>query len=118
MKRCVLYQEKICNDCGECLRCDLDAGKLCDNCGKCLEESDPNAEYRSINYSLPDDEIDFDVFLDEPVEIGSPDPIEIDPELVAEWEERLAESFRRDREEESSNIPKLHAVRKHRTHKD
>jgi hypothetical protein len=39
---------------------------------------------------------DFDEFLDEPIELDVPDPIQIDPALAAEWERRLAESFRED----------------------
>lgn len=39
-KRCVLYDNKICNDCGECNICDIDPLKICDNCGKCLEGYD------------------------------------------------------------------------------
>lgn len=38
---------------------------------------------------------DFDEFLDEPIELDVPDPIQIDPALAAEWERRLAESFAR-----------------------
>ena len=37
-KRCVLDDEKMCNNCGECDRCDLDPNKICDTCGKCLDE--------------------------------------------------------------------------------
>ena len=33
---CVLDENKICNDCGECDKCDLDSSKICDNCGKCI----------------------------------------------------------------------------------
>ena len=36
-KRCVLDEEKMCNNCGECDKCDLDPNKICDNCGKCLD---------------------------------------------------------------------------------
>ena len=46
MKKCILYEGKICNDCGECMRCDLDPNKICDNCGKCLRRSDDR--YRSL----------------------------------------------------------------------
>lgn len=124
MKYCVLDKSKICNDCGECLRCDLDPSKLCDNCGKCIRESDPNAEYRSINYRLSDGEFEsdgFDDFLDEPIEIGTPAPIEIDPTLVAEWEKRLAESFKSDNEDivdSAKNMTKLHAIRPRHMRKD
>ncbi len=35
-KMCVLDEEKVCDECGECEKCDLDPKKKCDNCGKCL----------------------------------------------------------------------------------
>lgn len=35
-KKCVLDEEKLCIDCGECDKCDLDPQKTCDNCGKCI----------------------------------------------------------------------------------
>lgn len=35
-KKCVLDEEKLCIDCGECDKCDLDPDKICDNCGKCI----------------------------------------------------------------------------------
>lgn len=35
-EKCILDENKICNDCGECDRCDLDTEKICDNCGKCI----------------------------------------------------------------------------------
>ena len=38
MKMCVLEDDKVCNNCGECDMCDLDPKKRCDNCGKCLDE--------------------------------------------------------------------------------
>ena len=61
-----------------------------------------------------------DEFLDEPIELDVPDPIQIDPALAAEWERRLAESFREDarREAASDDAPKgLYAVRKRRERK-
>lgn len=45
-KMCVLEDDKICNDCGECEYCDLNPFKKCTNCGRCIEESDK--EYRKI----------------------------------------------------------------------
>ena len=45
MKECVLY-DRVCINCGECLKCDLDPGKICDNCGKCLESD--GKEYNEI----------------------------------------------------------------------
>lgn len=124
MKYCVLDKSKICNDCGECFRCDLDPSKQCDNCGKCIQEPNPNAEYRSVNYRISDDEFEgdeFDAFLNEPIEIGKPAPIEIDPNLVAEWEKRLAESFKSDNEDASDatkSMSKLHAIRPRHLRKD
>lgn len=44
-KRCVLDENKICDDCGECSVCDLDPNKICDNCMKCLQTG---ADYRAI----------------------------------------------------------------------
>ena len=133
MKKCVLYDGKVCNDCGECNRCDLDPGKICDNCGKCLQRG--SDEFNSIIYRYPGEDekecdhhengeelnsADFDEFLDEPIELDVPDPIQIDPALAAEWERRLAESFREDarREAASDDAPKgLYAVRKRRERK-
>lgn len=110
-----------------------------DNCGKCLQRG--SDEFNSIIYRYPaEDEnececgcecdhhengeelnsADFDEFLDEPIELDVPDPIQIDPALAAEWERRLAESFREDarREAASDDAPKgLYAVRKRRERK-
>lgn len=36
LNKCILDENKICNDCGECDKCDLTPGKICDNCGKCI----------------------------------------------------------------------------------
>ena len=37
---CVLEDDKLCTECGECEICDLDRTRLCDNCGKCLDIRD------------------------------------------------------------------------------
>lgn len=117
MKKCILYDGRICNDCGECNRCDLDPDKICDSCGKCIS-GNPLDEFRSINVVREKDEAQpFDndgmmAFLDEPIELGNPEPIDVDPELAAEWERILAESFEKDREAEKSDEPMLHAIRK------
>ncbi len=42
-KICQLDENKICDDCKQCLFCDLDPVKVCDNCCKCLDEADFNA---------------------------------------------------------------------------
>lgn len=108
LKECMLYENKICNNCGECLVCDLDPGKTCDNCGKCIDGGAGN-EFRSIVYKAdeiedtgvdnePDSDIDksdpeqalINAFLDLPIDLELPEPIEVDPKLAAEWESILA----------------------------
>ena len=44
-KICILDEQKICNQCGECDMCDIEDGKKCDNCGKCIGL---NADSRAI----------------------------------------------------------------------
>lgn len=44
-KKCILDDEKICDECGECDFCDLNPFKRCDNCGKCIDEGE---EYREL----------------------------------------------------------------------
>ncbi|MBR1821797.1 MAG: hypothetical protein IJ769_09260 [Clostridia bacterium] len=44
-KICVLDENKICDDCGECNVCDLDPNKICDNCMKCVHTG---ADYNAI----------------------------------------------------------------------
>ncbi len=44
-KMCVLEEDKICNQCGECEYCDLNPFKKCTNCGKCI---DSDEEYREL----------------------------------------------------------------------
>lgn len=43
-KICELDENKLCDDCRECLHCDLDPEKICDNCCECFDEAD----YRAI----------------------------------------------------------------------
>lgn len=69
--------------------CDLDPGKICDNCCKCLQKND--ADYMDISASMDLESMrvyyaDADE-LDEPE--GNLPPLEIDSELIAEWEEKL-----------------------------
>jgi hypothetical protein len=59
---CVIYGNKICDNCGECDLCDITPGKICDNCGRCMEEGD----YRSIQ---------IDELIVDPEEIGNYDPM-------------------------------------------
>ena len=36
LNKCMLDENKICTDCGECDKCDITPEKTCDNCGKCI----------------------------------------------------------------------------------
>lgn len=40
---CQLDENKICNDCKECMYCDLDSEKKCNNCCECLDDADYKA---------------------------------------------------------------------------
>ena len=66
--------------------CDLEPGKICDNCCRCIDE--PGKEYNPVLAGfelLEEDYVLDDVnVLNEPLE--RPD---IDPALLAEWEEKL-----------------------------
>lgn len=42
---CVLDDNKLCDDCGQCSLCDLDPTKICDNCMKCIQTG---ADYNAI----------------------------------------------------------------------
>lgn len=44
-KKCILDDNKICDECGECDFCDLNPFKRCDNCGKCIDDAQ---EYREL----------------------------------------------------------------------
>lgn len=48
-KLCILYDNKTCDNCGECNMCDLDPKKVCDSCGACLEMDD---EYSTVDVDL------------------------------------------------------------------
>lgn len=108
MKKCILYETRICNDCGECMRCDLEPEKLCDNCGKCLALDDEkeflsmlvrasdDGDYEEADQhddeleSLSDEEKQLLAFLEAPIDLNVPEPIEIDGELYEKWERILA----------------------------
>ena len=45
MKQCLLNENKVCDECGDCMRCDLAPNKLCDNCMKCIHTG---AEYNAV----------------------------------------------------------------------
>ncbi|NLT96230.1 MAG: hypothetical protein GXW85_12025 [Clostridia bacterium] len=42
--QCVIDDNKICSNCGECIFCDLDMTKICDNCCKCIGMGDKDYE--------------------------------------------------------------------------
>jgi len=81
-KVCILNENKICDDCGECDRCDLDPSKLCDNCGKCLGGE---AEYASKA-------IEIDEIIDDE-EIGETDSELAEMEITSGEEEDMDEEF-------------------------
>lgn len=106
-RMCLLDDDKVCDNCGECDRCDLDPNKICDNCCKCLAIEDEESEFRTVtidgktggftrakgkSFGLSDmlkaaEEAD-------PAQFSSGDggdPAELTPELVAYWEQKLAE---------------------------
>ena len=66
--------------------CDLEPGKLCDNCCRCIDE--PGREFNTILAEfelLSEDYVLDDInVLNEPLERPN-----IDPALLAEWEEKL-----------------------------
>ncbi len=44
-RMCVLDEDRLCVECGECSMCDLDPEKTCDNCMKCVNSG---ADYLAI----------------------------------------------------------------------
>ena len=111
MKYCVIDSEKICDNCGDCERCELDPNKICDNCCKCLEISDVEEDYKVFPLKeleglshdaeegqtslLWEDEDDLDE-MDDEMEDDLEFP-EIDPRMMAEWEQKLSQ-YERDLE--------------------
>ena len=106
-KKCLLDEDKICDDCGECDRCDLDPNKICDNCCKCLAIEDADKEFRTVTLggerpnrsgskpsSKPVDGSALHNAVNEAVERSGlliDEPYELTPELVAYWESKLLE---------------------------
>ena len=75
-KKCLLYDNKMCDNCGECNMCDLDPKKVCDSCGACLDMDD---DYNTLDIDLVMEETD-------------------DPELLSFEEMFPDEAFGGDRE--------------------
>ena len=134
MKKCILYDDKICNDCGECMRCDLDPNKICDNCGKCLK-TNTNDEFLNLyvraedmhvedpydgrdDEELTEEEKAFNEFLEAPIDLQLPEPLEVDPELAAQWEAILRKYEEEELKEEAPDIQEpeisIHGSRKRR----
>ena len=80
--------------------CDLEPGKICDNCCRCIDE--PGKEYNTVLAGfelLEEDYVLDDVnVLNEPLE--RPD---IDPALLAEWEEKLRKLEEKEKEAEAAS---------------
>ena len=68
-KVCVLDENKLCNDCGECNVCDLDPNKICDNCMKCLKTG---ADYAAIEIDeiIDDGSVDYEQLRQDLLETG------------------------------------------------
>ena len=134
MKKCILYDDKICNDCGECMRCDLDPNKICDNCGKCLK-TNTNDEFLNLyvraedmhvedssddrdDEELTEEEKAFNEFLDAPIDLQLPEPLEVDPELAAQWEAILRKYEEEELKEDVIERPDLSQDEQASAHKE
>lgn len=57
---CILYDNKVCDDCGECNMCDLEPSKVCDSCGKCINSDEDYSVYElDMNIEYTDSRDDF-----------------------------------------------------------
>ncbi|HWR17978.1 MAG TPA: hypothetical protein VN608_00010 [Clostridia bacterium] len=110
--------------------CDLDSNKICDNCCKCLEQPDEpidDSGYRVIAAKFRAEDTEeygveheqesaiaalFQEEENDTEEYNEIDPFDIPPALMAEWEAKLAASFRKDEEGETSSQTKLKGSRK------
>ncbi len=100
--------------------CDLDPTKLCDNCCRCIESGE---EYEEFQIELTDTistldelaELPFDFEEDEGDEYSfdpsNVAPLDIDPQLMAEWEKKLRIY---EIEEAQQQVKNLHGIRKKR----
>lgn len=71
--------------------CDLDASKICDNCCKCLVKDDADYCVMSATFDPESMRIYYADEEDEEFDCEQSDlpPLEIDPALLLEWEEKL-----------------------------
>ncbi len=100
--------------------CDLDPTKLCDNCCRCIESGEDYEEFQleqltdaiSTLDELAELPFDFDDEDDEYVfDSSSVAPLEIDPQLMAEWEKKLRIY---EIEEAQQLVRSLHGTRRKR----
>ena len=126
---CILDENKICDDCGECNRCDLDPDKICDNCCRCIAMEDEGSEFRSRTITreglegLPKRDAAplYKKSAPKPAKmtewVPGDEPTELTPELLAYWEKVLIEHGEAPADdgfgeiEVSSHIP-VHGQRK------
>ena len=98
--------------------CDLDPNKICDNCMKCVNKN--GADYTEILADFDPESIRVFTPCDDEDDISEPiEQLDIDPELMAEWEEklRLAEEAEREAVEEELIEPiGYRGVRQRRAH--
>lgn len=52
-KMCVLEENKVCDECGECDYCDLNPFKKCTNCGRCIDSGEAYRELKIDEVILP-----------------------------------------------------------------
>ncbi len=104
--------------------CDLDPKKICDNCCKCIEKKD--ADYRGVKAEFDESTMRVYYAEEEDAMLADLPPMDIDPDLVEEWEKKLREAEladagknQADDEEDSAIYTKhdaahIHGVRKKR----
>ena len=109
--------------------CDLDPTKLCDNCCKWIETGRDYEEFQleelthritevdDLNSEVYEDgEGEFELYLEEvdySIDPSNVPPIDIDPELLAEWERKLKIA---EIEDNRKLIQNLHGSRRAKKH--
>ena len=83
--------------------CDLDPNKICDNCMKCVNKN--GADYTEILADFDPESIRVFTPGDDEDDISEPiEQLDIDPELMAEWEEKLRLAEEAEREGEAETV--------------
>lgn len=80
--------------------CDLDPTKICDNCCKCIEKKD--ADYRGVKAEFDESTMRVYYAEEEDALLADLPPMDIDPALVAEWEQKLRDAEFADTEAAAS----------------